>query len=157
MPRRRYTRTEKAQAVAEAERTSLTAASESTGVPITTLKYWFDSPAFADIRTKTREELAEGSIAMALIAQAELVRRIRSGDISDQALVAAYGVGIDKAQLLSGAATARTETRDISDTLDDHESDILGEAIRAELARRSDAATPEPAVAHPSEAGAEAP
>lgn len=133
MPRRRYTRTEKAQAVAEAERTSLTAASESTGVPITTLKYWFDSPAFADIRTKTREELAEGSIAMALIAQAELVRRIRSGDISDQALVAAYGVGIDKAQLLSGEATARTERRDITSDLDDHEKarlrDILDDIL----------------------------
>lgn len=125
---RRYSRAQKVAAVAEAERTSLTAASESTAIPLTTLKYWLDSPEFADVRAKTREELAEGSIAMAMIAQAELIKRIRSGDISDQALVAAYGVGIDKAQLLTGAATARTESRDITGTLSD--GDVIT-AIRA--------------------------
>ena len=132
---RRYTKAQKLAAVAEAERTSLTAAAESTAIPITTLKYWFDAPEFADVRSKTRDDLSEGSIAMAIIAQAELIRRIRSGDISDQALVAAYGVGIDKAQLLSGAATARTESRDIT-RLNDHESDILGGLIEEELAQR---------------------
>jgi hypothetical protein len=125
---RRYTKAQKLAAVAEAERTSLTAAAESTAIPITTLKYWFDAPEFADVRTKTRDDLSEGSIAMAIIAQAELIRRIRSGDISDQALVAAYGVGIDKAQLLSGAATARMESRDITGTLTD--SDVR-DAIHA--------------------------
>jgi hypothetical protein len=127
--RRRYTKKEKAAAVVEAERTSLTAASESSGIPITTLKYWFDHPEFAEVRSKTREDLAEGSIVMAVIAQGELIRRIRSGDISDQALVAAYGVGIDKAQLLSGAATSRTESRAITDSLDDHEKEWLRDLI----------------------------
>ena len=129
MPRRRYTNAERAQAVAEAERTSLTAAAEVSGIPITTLKYWFDHPEFADVRTKTREELAGGSIAMAVIAQGELIRRIRSGKISDQALVAAYGVGIDKAQLLTGAATTRTESRDLTASLDDHEKVALRDLI----------------------------
>lgn len=143
---RRYTKVQKAQAVAEAERTSLTAAAESSGIPITTLKYWFDHPEFADVRTKTREELAGGSIAMAVIAQGELIRRIRSGKISDQALVAAYGVGIDKAQLLSGAATSRTESRDLTASLDDHEKEVLRDLIDSlDLEEESDVAEGDPA------------
>lgn len=116
-------------AVAKAARTSLTEASETSGIPITTLKYWYDGEEFADVRTKTREELAHGSIAMAVIAQGELIRRIRSGDISDQALVAAYGVGIDKAQLLSGAATSRTESLSVTDGMDDHERQALRKVL----------------------------
>lgn len=128
---RRYTKAQKVAAVAEAERTSLTATAEVTSIPLTTIKYWFDSPEFADVRTKTRDNMAEGSLVMAIIAQAELIRRIRSGDISDQALVSAYGVGIDKAQLLSGAATARTESRDITGTLSD--SDVRDAIAAASL------------------------
>ena len=122
---RRYTKAQKAGAVADVVRTSLTQAAEDNGVPITTLKYWYDGPEFADVRTKTREQLAQGSIAMAVIAQGELIRRIQSGAISDQALVAAYGVGIDKAQLLSGAATSRTESVSVTDGFDDHEKATL--------------------------------
>lgn len=145
--RRRYARSDKAAAVAEAERTSLTAASETLGLPITTLKYWYDSPEFADVRTKTRDQLAEGSILLAQLAQGELVRRVRDGTISDQALVAAFGVAVDKAQLLSGMATARMESRDLTGSLSDADLDA---AIReAETLARGEA----PAV----EAGAEEP
>jgi transposase-like protein len=146
MSRRRYSRTEKADMVAEVERTSLTQTAESSGIPITTLKYWYDHPDFADIRTKTRDQLAEGSIAMAVIAQGELIRRIRSGSISDQALVAAFGVGIDKAQLLSGAATARTESRDITGTISDAE---LSAAIREAHRLTSPDGAPAPAEGAP--------
>lgn len=152
--RRRYTRKQKAEAVAEIERTSLTATSERRKVPLTTLKYWYDHPDFADIRSKTREELANGSVVMALIAQGELVRRIRSGEISDQALVAAYGVGIDKGELLSGRATERTETHDWH--IDDYETvERAGSVLLEELARRADERAAQPAVGTPGEAGAE--
>lgn len=138
---RRYTRSQKTDLVAQVERTSLTATAEATGVPLTTLKYWYDHPDFAEVRTKTKDELAQGSIVMAVIAQGELIRRIRSGKISDQALVAAYGVGVDKAQLLSGDATARMETRDLTGTLAD--SDIRAAIREAEaIARGTDGRAP---------------
>jgi transposase-like protein len=134
--RRRYTKREKATAVAEAERTSLTQAAESTGVPITTLKYWFDHDEFAAVRTKTREEVGQGSVVVAVLAQGELVRRIRNGTLSDQALVTAYGVAVDKAQLLTGRATERTEHVSVTDGFDDHEKRALAGILRSELARR---------------------
>lgn len=139
--RRRYDRSEKAGLVAQVERTSLTATSEASGVPLTTLKYWYDSEEFAEVRNKTREELAEGSVGLALLAQGELVRRIRSGKISDQALVTAFGVAIDKAQLLSGNATSRTEARDITGTLSD--GDIIAAIREADRIARSEGASPE--------------
>ena len=119
--RRRYDRQFKAEVVADAERTNLTTASETHGVALSTLKYWYEHPEFADVRAKTREEVGQGSVVLALVAQGELVRRVRSGNISDQALVAAYGVAIDKAQLLLGGATARSENRDITGTISDAE------------------------------------
>lgn len=135
MPYRRYTKKERAEAVAEAARTSVKATSESKGIPERTLGYWYDHEDFATIRAKTREELAGGSIAMALLAQAELVRRIQTGSISDQALVVAYGVGIDKAQLLMGAATSRNESVSVTDGMDDHERSTLKAAVRDALAK----------------------
>lgn len=151
---RRYTRQEKAEAVAEVTRTSLTATSERRKVAINTLKYWYDHEDFADVRNKTREELAEGSVAMALIAQGELVRRIRSGDISDQALVAAYGVGIDKGQLLSGRATERTESHEWR--IDDYETVERANAVLLEeLGRRADERVAEATVGPAGKARAE--
>ena len=129
MPRRRYSVAEKDAAVAEAARTSILAASQKLGIPERTVGYWYDSPEFADVRDKTKDQLAAGSVAMAILAQGELVRRIRSGKLSDQALVAAYGVGIDKAQLLSGAATTRTESRSLVDGMDDHEREALRKVL----------------------------
>lgn len=148
MTRRRYTLDEKAVAVVEAERTNVLAASESLGIPRKTLAYWYDDPEFASLRQKTRDELADGSIAMALLAQGELVRRIRAGTIGDQALVAAFGVGVDKAQLLAGMATSRTESRDITGTLAD--IDIAAAIHEAEhLARGGGAGAPEEAPGTP--------
>ena len=43
---------------------------------------------------------------------------------------------IDKAQLLTGAATERTEHRELTDALDDHEKEALADAIDALLKER---------------------
>lgn len=126
---RRYTLDEKMAAVATAERTSIESAAQAHGVPRQTLQYWYHAPEFGELRQKTRDELAEGAILGAHLALGELLERIRSGKLRDTALVTAFGVFVDKAQLLSGMATQRTETRDISGTLSDAElRDALREA-----------------------------
>jgi len=124
---RRYTRRQKLTAVIAADMTSGKAASEATGVPRSTLQYWMERPEFAHLRQNAREALAEEALTVARLAWNKLAEAIRDGKLEPRDLVIAAGMSVDKAQLLNGMATARTETRDISGTLDDSE---LAAAIR---------------------------
>lgn len=137
--RRRYTKSQKAEAVAEAERSSMTAASERTGIPVTTIDYWMDKPEFAELRSKTREQIAEGSMVLANLAQSELSRKVKAGEVEPRDLAVIYGIAIDKAQLLSGAATSRTETKSLTDGLDDHERQTLRDVIDRAVAEVAEA------------------
>ena len=123
--RRRYTRKTKASAVITAEMTSVLAASEATGIPRTTIGYWVEQPEFVILRQKTREELAAGSILLAHLAQAELTKKIRAGEVEPRDLATIYGIAIDKGQLLAGEATSRSENRDLTETMNDHERGTL--------------------------------
>lgn len=127
--RRRYVKREKAIAVTAAMASSVTAAAEQLGIPRTTLEYWVESPEFVELRRKTRAELAEGSMVLANLAQAELQRKVKAGEVEPKDLAVIYGIAIDKAQLLSGAATNRTEHRDLTDDLNDHEKETLRDVI----------------------------
>jgi hypothetical protein len=124
---RRYTRKEKAEAVAEAAMTSAEAAAEKTGIPRRTIGYWMDQPEFAELRLKTGDQVAD---AMWVVIQ-QGVRRIaelipRTDDLGKVGV--AVGILYDKRALLTGAATGRTEHRDLSGSLSDN--DVLG-AIQA--------------------------
>lgn len=68
-----------------------------------------------------------------------------------------FGIMVDKFRLEMGDATSRTETRSLTDALDDHEAEVLGEVIRGELARRKDGDAAIPAMAGDAASGAEAP
>jgi hypothetical protein len=131
--KRRYTRKDKANAVTAAVASSVMAAAEASGIPENTLRYWYDSDEFADIRAKTREELGQESKALAHRALAEINRRLGEFDPKDLSVL--YGILVDKGQLLQGEATHRTETRAL-DAFDDHERQALHDAIRAELEGR---------------------
>lgn len=133
-PRRRYTKREKASAVTAAMASSVQAAAEQKGIPRTTIDYWMDHPEFVELRKKTREEMAEGSMVLANLAQSELARKVKAGEVEPRDLAVIYGIAIDKAQLMAGQATSRNESRDI--TKDDHESEILRDAIHRELTER---------------------
>jgi hypothetical protein len=85
------------------------------------------------LRHKTRVEMAEDATRLAHLAYAALSRKIMAGEIEGRDLVMAYGVATDKSQLLSGAATERTEHRDLTANLSDHEKDALTDAIDAFL------------------------
>lgn len=125
--RRRYTKREKAQAVIAAAASSVAAAAEAHGIPETTLHYWFDHPDFAELRTKTQEDLAEESKALSHKVLGEVARRLHEFEPKDLAVL--YGILVDKGQLLSGQATSRSEHRDVTAGLDDHERKALRDAI----------------------------
>lgn len=131
---RRYTKREKVTAVMAAEIVNAEAASEQTGIPRSTIRRWLEDPELVELRLKTRESMAADMKALAMVALEALMGAIRRGELEGRDLVVALGVAIDKAQLLSGEATSRTETRDLTDMLDDHERarlrDILDDALR---------------------------
>lgn len=126
---RRYTKAQKASAVAAAVASSTLAASEASGIPRTTIAYWLESPEFGELRQKTREQIAQGSMVVAQMAQSELIRKLQAGEVEPRDLAVIFGIAIDKAQLLSGQATSRSENRTISDGLDDHEKQQLRDAL----------------------------
>lgn len=127
MERRRYTKAQKAEAVAAATLTSAKAAAESTGIPRTTLTYWLDQPEFVSLRQKTRDDVADRMWVVIQIGVEEVVKGL-IGDAPLRDKAVALGVIYDKHALLTGGATARSENRDITGSLAD--ADIAG-AIRA--------------------------
>lgn len=149
--RRRYTKRQKADAVTTALASSAQAASEQLGIPRTSIAYWLDSEEFVELRRKTREQLAEGSMVLANLAQAELMRKVRSGEVEPRDLAVIFGIAVDKGQLLAGQATNRTESRTITDGLTDHEKQQLRDGLDRLLADAPEAGAGE----HPVGAGAE--
>lgn len=125
--RRRYTRKQKATAVIAATVSSVAAAAEAQGIPETTLAYWMDRPEYVELRAKTRETIAHETRTLAVKVLSEIERRI--GEFEPRDLSILYGVLTDKGQLLAGEATARTEHRQLAETLDDHEREILSRLI----------------------------
>lgn len=122
MPRgRRYTHREKVAAVLAADASSTLAAAQATGVPESTLRYWLERPEFADIRENARERMAEEALVVARLAWRKLGQAIADNELEPRDLVIAAGMATDKSQLLNGAATSRTEARDITGTLTDAE------------------------------------
>jgi hypothetical protein len=141
---RRYTKRTKLAAVIAADLTSLTEASESSGVPKSTLKHWLDDPEMARIRTKTREDLADEVKVVSHLAWQRVAQALRTGEMEPRDAIFAAEKATSLQILMSGGATARTELRDITGSLDD--ADVL-EAIRAaeDYTRPSDSGSPEAA------------
>ena len=125
-PRRRYSRKTKTMAVIAAAVSSVTAVAEDQGIPKTTVQYWFDSPAFAQVRAKTREDLAAESSGMAHIVLEEIKRRIPEFEPRDLSVL--LGILVDKGQLLAGHPTIRADVN-LTEGLDDHEKAALRDAI----------------------------
>jgi hypothetical protein len=133
MPRR-YTKRQKITAIIAAEVTSAAAAGEAQGIPESTLRGWLDDPKLAGLRTKTREDLASEAHVMAQLVLAQIKVKLPEYEARDLSIL--YGIMIDKAQLLGGQATNRTETKDITSRFSDHEMDMLADAIDDEIKRR---------------------
>lgn len=128
--RRRYTKRQKVTAVLAAELTNAAAAAEGQGIPQSTLRRWMDDPAMADLRAKTREDLASEAHVMAQLALAQIKTKL--SDYEPRDLNVLYGIMVDKAQLLAGQATERVET--LTSALNDHEKAQLHDVLRRAIA-----------------------
>jgi hypothetical protein len=131
----KYGEEARASAITLAQAKGTKTASAETGIPERTIGDWLSDPRYAELRAKTRDDIAEQSKVIAQLAGGEIASRIRAGGFKDTALVMAFGVAIDKLQLLSGGATARTEVRDLGRELSDEE---LRDALRARLTTPSE-------------------
>ena len=134
--RRRYSKAEKATAVIAAEVATASAASEQLGIPRKTLTYWLDDPRYAELRQKTREEAAAGFSVIMYRVQDRLIELIPEMEPRDLSIL--LGIAAEKAQLLGGGPTSRTETRSVTDGLDDHEHAILRDILDAAIAESAE-------------------
>ncbi len=136
---RRYTKRKKVSAVAAAVATSTLAAAQASGVPESTLRYWMESSEFANIRDKAREALPSMATVAAYLAWEELLKLLRSGQLDPREVIVATSMATDKSQLLTGNATSRSETRTLTDGLDDHEKQVLRDLIDGATAESAEA------------------
>lgn len=125
---RRYTKRQKLATVMAVEMTSLTETAETTGIPKSTIAYWMDDPELAQVRAKTREDLAEEIGVVAHLAWTNVANALRSGEMEPRDAIFAAEKATSLQILMTGGATARTETRDITGSLDDAD---VRDAIRA--------------------------
>src|SRR5205085_12458980 len=93
---------------------------------------------------RKKDEVAEEWWAGVQTAARSIIKDIDTAPLRDRAV--AFGILVEKMMLVRGDATTRTESRSLADDLPDHESEVLGEVVRAELARRKDQDAAEPAV-----------
>lgn len=126
---RRYTKRQKLSAVMATEMAGVVQASKQTGIPATTIEYWLHKPEFADIRTKTREDLVEEVKVVAHLAWKRVGETMATMEPRDAMFAAEKASTI--LQLLSGQATSRSEVRDITDAFDDHERQALADILRS--------------------------
>jgi len=127
--RRRYTRKQKLSAVMASDMLGVVAAADSSGIPESTIRYWAQKPEFAEYRAKTREDLAEEVGIVAHLAWQRVGEALRAGTLEPRDALFAADKATTLYQLVTGEATNRTESRDITDTLDDHERDALRKVL----------------------------
>jgi hypothetical protein len=138
--RRRYTRKEKAAAVAQATLSTVEAAAAATGIPRTTIDYWMDQPEFVELRYKTRDAVADEFWTSIQVGVKEVAKGLL-GDAPLRDKATAVGILYDKHALLTGSATSRTEARDITGTISDGE---LVAAVREAVEIASGGGDPSP-------------
>ena len=126
---RRYTKAEKVTAILAAEASSVMAAAQETGIPRTTIIEWLDRPEFVILRHNAREAMAEEAGVVARLAWQKLGLAIANGELEGRDLIFAAGTATDKTQLLRGEATSRTETKALTDDLNDTEKQRLRDWI----------------------------
>ena len=115
---RRYSREQKARAVGEAMSLGVTQAGEKLGIPKTTIQYWTEDPEFAQLRTRARDEVASEMWAAIQVGLRAVVEGLRDPDAPLRDKATALGTLYDRHALLTGGATARTESRDLADLSD---------------------------------------
>jgi hypothetical protein len=142
MPRRTYTPKQRAEAVGLAVVHGVTETERRTGIPKETVQYWTQRPEFAHLRTTAREAVADQFWVGIQVGVEQVIAGLKDPGIplrdKQQALATLY----DRHALMTGAATARTESRDITGTLSDAE--LVGIVREAERITSPVGAAPAP-------------
>ena len=136
--RRKYTAKQKLSAVMAAELVGVTVAAEQSGVPHRTLGYWLDQPQYAEYRRKAREDLVEEVGVVANLAWQRVAEALRAGTLEARDALFAADKATTLFQLVTGEATSRTETRDLTEQMADHERQALADAIDGWLKETAD-------------------
>lgn len=132
-----------AAGIAAAE--GVTEAERQTGIPKETIHYWLNKPEFAHLRTTARETVADQFWVGVQVGLEQIVAGLK-GDAPLKDKAAALATLYDRHALLTGGATGRTESRDITGTLSD--SDVIATLRAVDEAtsgRRAEAEDPVPA------------
>lgn len=122
---RRYTRKQKLSVVMAAELVGVTVAAEQAGIPHQTVSYWLDRPEFSEYRRKAREDLVEEVGVVAHLAWQRVAEALRAGELEPRDALFAADKATTLLQLVTGQATNRTETKDVTAGLEDHEWESL--------------------------------
>jgi hypothetical protein len=116
-----------------------TAASEETGVPLTTVNLWYHDPRYVELRTTAREEVIESMWAAAQAGIASMVKSLDDPKTPLRDKTDAASMLVEKYLLLRGEATERTEHRALTEDFDDGEVDAIQDWL-LDLARKRMAA-----------------
>jgi transposase-like protein len=141
---RSYTPEERARAIGRALVIGDYRASVELGIPRRTVASWRASPEADTYRAQAGRALVEELWQSVIIAHEAIRSRLEQPDTSLRDLAITFGILADKAILLSGGATSRTEhvrPRDEPDDLTDDERDTLARWLNDQLDAGTDAAT----------------
>ena len=126
--RTRRTATEKAHAVGVALAVGVSEAERRTGIPKNSIQHWVTRPEFVQLRTSARAMVLEqwwaGIQEGAVSLMADMTG---TAPLRDKA--AAFSALVDRYALLAGEATSRTESKTLTDDLDDTEKQRLRDWI----------------------------
>ena len=128
--RRRYTKHQKLSAVMASDMLGVVAASDQSGIPATTIEYWLHKPEFAEFRTKTREDLVEEVGLVAHLAWQRVAEALKRGDLEPRDALFAADKATTLYQLVTGEATNRTESRDLTGGFDDEEKAAMADLLK---------------------------
>jgi transposase-like protein len=128
--RRRYTTKQRAEAVGIAVLEGVTETERQLGIPKETIQRWVTSPECAQLRTRAREDIVADVRAAFLKALDRTAMLIDLCDDLRDVSDTADKLG-NRYALMAGEATIRTESRTLTEGLDDHERLTLRNAIDA--------------------------
>ena len=140
--RRRYTRRQKLSAVLAADMTGVIATEEATGIPESTIRYWMEQPEFAAYRAKAREDLKDEITVVAHLAWQRVAEGLHKNLLEPRDALFAAEKATSQYLLMSGEATGRLETRDLTDDITDDERARLRDWINSLPAIRAGETTP---------------
>jgi hypothetical protein len=116
---RAHTDSEKARAIGIALVSGTEVAAKSAGVSRRSVQRWVDDPAMSRLVAEKRETVGSHLWAGMQVALESVVAGLKDPDAPLQARATTFGILFDKWALMSGEATARTETKDVTVDLPD--------------------------------------